>query len=174
MVEVARCDVLKRNPQHLTPKTMARLKESIRRDGFVAPILVRPVGDRYEVVSGNHRFMALRESGAVEVAAVVKSMDDETAQRLALNLNLIHGDPTAEQLAPFLAELSDEVLSQIHLTDALLDDVKTFDAELSERLAELEAPASIATPAKGSETQSTVRCPECGHSFRPSRQTTTE
>lgn len=167
LVAVSSCDVLKRNPQHLTPKTMTRLRQSIERDGMVAPILVRPVGDRYEVVSGNHRFMAARELGHGKVPAVIKRMDDATAQRLALNLNLIHGDPTAEQLAPFLAELDDEVLRQIHLTDALLDDVTRFDAELSERLAQLEAPDSIATPAKTSTTRPEVKCPQCHHLFRP-------
>lgn len=167
MIETSRCDVLRRNPQHLTPRTMQRLRESIERDGFVAPILVRPVGDRFEVVSGNHRFMSAREMGLEKVPAVVKVMDDATTQRLALNLNLIHGDPTAEQLAPFLAELDDDTLSQIHLTDELLTEVATFDAELSERLAELETPDSIGTPAKGSTTRSECTCPKCGTSFRP-------
>lgn len=167
MVAVASCDVLKRNPQHLKPATMARLKESVERDGFVAPILVRPInGGRYEVVSGNHRFMAARELGYETVPAVVKEMNDATAQRLALNLNLIHGDPTAEQLAPFLAELDDATLGQIHLTEDLLADVERFDAELSARLASLEAPDSIATPAHASTTRPEVECPSCGHSFR--------
>lgn len=168
LVDVSLCDVLKRNPQHLTTKTMTRLKESVMRDGFVAPILVRPTGKRFEVVSGNHRFMAARELKFTKVPAVVKHMNDATAQRLALNLNLIHGDPSAEQLAPFLAELDDEVLAQIHLTDDILVDVERFDAELAARLADMEAPDSINTPAHASTTrpETEVTCPKCSHCFR--------
>lgn len=167
-ISVALCDVLRRNPQHLTPVTMQRLKESIKRDGFVAPILVRPIkGDRFEVVSGNHRFMAARELGHATVPAVIKEMSDDQMQRLALNLNLIHGDPTAEQLAPFLAELSDSTLSEIHLGEDLLSQIETFDAELGEKLRALEVPDALATQPVSAEVQAKkVECPKCHHSFR--------
>ncbi len=163
-VPVERCIALRRNPQYLTPHTMDALKASIARDGFLAPVLLRPLagsdGD-YEVVSGNHRVMAARELGMPSVPAVVSDMDDASAQRVAVNLNTVHGDPTAELLAPFLAEVDDDVLATIHLSDAMLDEVSHLDADLEARLASLEAPPgwdrdSVNTPTK------TCTCEKCG------------
>lgn len=161
MVEVARCRLLERNPQYLTPKQLAALKRSIERDGFTVPILVRPRGEHYEIVSGNHRFMAARDLGHEHVPAVVADLSDSDAKRLAINLNLIHGNPLAEQLAPYLADCTDEVLGEIFLEDEMIEDVKRFDAELASTLARLEAPKSIDAPSVTNEIRSCV-CKTCG------------
>src|SRR6185437_13128687 len=61
---------LRRNPQYLTPHEMKALKASIERDGFLSPILVRPLPEgKHEVVSGNHRAMAAKELGHREIAS---------------------------------------------------------------------------------------------------------
>lgn len=63
---------LKRNPQYLSEAQMDALKDSMQRDGFLAPILVRPHDDdTFEVLSGNHRVMAARELGIEESDALV-------------------------------------------------------------------------------------------------------
>ena len=143
-VAVAQCDLLERNPQFLTAKQMTALQRSIERDGFVAPILVVPHGQsRFEIVSGNHRFMAAKALGYVTVPAVVGRLSSQDAKRLALNLNLIHGQPQAEQLAPFLAELDDDTLNAIHLDDDMLTAIGEFDEELKARLDSLTVPSAI-------------------------------
>lgn len=153
---------LKRNPQYLTPKQMESLKASIGRDGFVAPILVRPIkGGRYEVISGNHRFMAACELRMKEVPCVVSKMTDREAKRLAVNLNTIHGDPNAELLAPFLADMDDDLLAEIHLADDVMDELVEFDKQLAERLKDLEPPDSINTDSP-KHSNATCVCPKCG------------
>ena len=127
---ISRLVALKRNPQYCTEKQMESLKESIRRDGFVVPVLIRRIprqADRYEIVSGNHRVMAARELGMDEVPCVLVKMTNKQAQRLAVNLNTIHGEPNPELLAPFLAEMDDDVLASIHLERAELDKLLEFD-----------------------------------------------
>lgn len=162
-VAVTRCLMLRRNPQYVTPADMEALKASIQRDGFLSPILVRPIaGGRYEVVSGNHRLMAARELGLAEIPAVVIRLSDPDAARLAVNLNTIHGDPTPELLAPFLAELSDDLLRTVHLPDSVLDDLLEFDDLLGARLHELQAPATIDLPAGRSPLPRVCVCPTCG------------
>lgn len=166
MVDIERCDVLKRNPQYLTPTTQRRLAESIGRDGFVVPILLRPIENgRFEVVSGNHRFMAARDAGLKNVPAVIKEMNSDEAARLALNLNLIHGDPTAEQLAPFLAELSDAVLKDIHLNDDLISKIEEFDVELTQRLQNFEAPSAVDNDSVKINPK-LLECPKCHHLYK--------
>lgn len=154
--------ILKRNPQYLTPKQMESLKASIERDGFCAPILVRPIDDeRYEIISGNHRFMASSELGYTEIHCVVSEMDDRMAKRLAINLNTIHGEPNAELLAPFLAELDDETLGDIHIDDSIKDDLMDFDTELADQLKALNPPKTIDRSSR-THSNATCRCPVCG------------
>jgi ParB-like chromosome segregation protein Spo0J len=161
-IEVAKCVLLERNPQYLTPKQMSSLKRSIERDGFVVPILVRHhTNGKYEIVSGNHRFMAAQSLGYKTVPAVIADLPLADCKRLAINLNLIHGDPKAEQLAPFLADLDDEILGQIHLEGDLLRDVLAFDDILGARLNKLEdVPGADHESPK--TNVATCKCEKCG------------
>lgn len=152
---------LKRNPQFLTPKQMDSLKASIQRDGFVVPILVRPIkSGKFEIVSGNHRFMASVELKFNEVPCVVSDMSDDDCKRLAVNLNSIHGEPNPEILAPFLADMSDAVLAQIHIEDNLKTELLAFDKHLEERLSSLEPPDVINRNSPSHETHVCI-CPTC-------------
>lgn len=156
------CVTLKRNPQYLTPHEMEAMKRSIKRDGFVVPILVRPLsGGRYEVVSGNHRLLAAREIGQEKIPAVVATLNDRDMKRLAINLNTIHGEPNAELLAPFLAEMEDEVLKDIHLEDDLLKELIAFDETLEKRLSSLSVPDSLDIDST-KNTRPDCKCSKCG------------
>lgn len=161
-VEVDKCRLLERNPQYLTPSQLDALQRSIERDGFTVPILVRPKRDGvYEIVSGNHRYMAAKSLGYTKVPAVVAKLSDAEAKRLAINLNLIHGNPLAEQLAPFLADCPDDVLRDLHLEGDLLADVKRFDAELGRTLAKLEIPSEVNDASRTNDIH-VCECPSCG------------
>lgn len=153
-VPVDSCLSLRRNPQFLSPRQMEALKESIRRDGFLCPIIVRKKGKSYEILAGNHRWMAAQELDYKEIPAVIVAVDDKTAQRIAVNTNTVHGDPTAELLAPFLAEMDDDILASVYLDGELAKDLQAFDAVLAERLATLDLPETL-------NTNSTPRIPDC-------------
>jgi len=167
MIPVSQCVLLRRNPQFLTPAQMDALKKSIARDGFVVPILVRPIENgRYEVVSGNHRLLAAQELGLEQVPAVVKDMDDREAQRLAINLNTVHGEPAVEALAPFLADLDDDLLREIFIPDDMLRELAEFDKILAEQLKELQAPDPIDSETPNTPVP-TCTCPVCGKKHAP-------
>jgi len=167
-IETAKLLILKRNPQYLTPKQMDALKGSIRRDGFVAPILVRTRGERYEIVSGNHRFMAAKEAGMELLPCVIREMSDKAATRLALNLNSIHGQPPVELLVPFLAELDDETLATVHIDAGELHDLYSFDENLKSRLDKLKIPDAMNTESP-THANKLCTCAKCGRKhFKPS------
>ncbi len=135
---------LKRNPQYLTEKQMQALKQSIERDGFLAPIVVRRRGAKYEILSGNHRKMAMAELGRESIDCVeLLNCTDNQAARIAVNMNTVHGDPTPELMAPFLAALDNTTLLEIHMDDALLKGILEFDSTLALRLESLELPESL-------------------------------
>lgn len=147
---------------------MDSLKASIQRDGFCAPILVRPYKrGRYEVISGNHRFMAACELGMAKIPCVVSNMDDGAAKRLAINLNTIHGEPNPELLAPFLAELDLDALMEIHIEEPMKKELLEFDVNLAEMLAQLETPVAINRDSP-QHSNATCKCAKCGAThFKP-------
>ena len=170
---------LRRNPQYLSEKQSAALRKSISRDGFLAPIVVRKKSEKYEILSGNHRVGEAREAGLAEVpACLVDPCDDKRAARIAVNMNTVHGDPTPELIAPFLADLDEQLLRTIHLDDALLAGVMEFDATLAERLKSMELPDALDRDSiRGTIPNCTC---QCGHkhvdarkSSKPSRRTRT-
>ena len=71
-----------------TPDALRELADSIREHGIVQPLLVRPAGDRFELIAGERRWRAARLAGLVEVPAVVREADDTTVLELALVENL--------------------------------------------------------------------------------------
>ncbi len=153
---------LKRNPQYLSERQSKALQKSIERDGFLAPIVVRRKGELYEILSGNHRVIASREAGLVELPCVlVDPCDDRRAARIAVNMNTVHGDPTAELLAPFLAEMDDETLGSVFMGDDLAGELIEFDSLLKERLDSLAIPDAMDTEAVGNIPN--CICKKCGN-----------
>jgi ParB family chromosome partitioning protein len=73
--------------------TLAELAESIRVNGIIQPIVVRPVGPhRYELIAGERRFRASRLAGLTTIPALLKSVDDLTQAQLALVENIQRED----------------------------------------------------------------------------------
>ena len=58
---------------------MAELIESIKERGVIAPIKVRPINGRYEIVYGHRRFEACRRLGIEEIPAIVGEIDETDA-----------------------------------------------------------------------------------------------
>jgi ParB family transcriptional regulator, chromosome partitioning protein len=72
------------------------LAASIKAQGLMQPILVRPVGhngaDRYEIIAGERRFRAAQIAGLSEVPVLVKDVDDQAAAAMALIENIQRED----------------------------------------------------------------------------------
>ena len=82
------------NPRrHFSPAKMEELITSIRRQGVLQPIVVRPVdGGLYEIIAGERRFRAAQEIGLSEMPAVVRQADDLTAAEMAMVENTHRDD----------------------------------------------------------------------------------
>lgn len=69
--------------------SLGELAASIRKQGLMQPILVRPVGrDRYEIIAGERRWRAARLAGLAEVPVVVREVPDQAALAMALIENI--------------------------------------------------------------------------------------
>ena len=69
---------------------LQQLAESIRENGLLQPLLVRPLpeGGGYQLVAGERRWRACRMAGLTEVPVVIREIDDQKTMELALIENL--------------------------------------------------------------------------------------
>ena len=74
------------------PERMREMVQSVREMGLVQPILVRPQGDKYQIVAGERRFRAAKEAGLKSIPAVIREIDDREMLEIALIENLQRED----------------------------------------------------------------------------------
>lgn len=95
----------------MNPEALNDLADSIRKQGVVQPILVRPGGagtDHYEIVAGERRWRAAQMAGMQEVPAVIMEIPDQSAVCIALIENIQREDLNPLEEAHALARLSKE------------------------------------------------------------------
>jgi ParB family transcriptional regulator, chromosome partitioning protein len=92
--------------------SLYELAESIKAQGIMQPILVRPVGEpderRYEIIAGERRFRAAKLAGLNSVPVLVKHVPDEAAAAMALIENIQREDLNPLEEAQGLKRLVDE------------------------------------------------------------------
>ncbi|HWW05694.1 ParB/RepB/Spo0J family partition protein [Collimonas sp.] len=76
---------------------LAELAASIKEQGLLQPILVRPIAlhngaQHYEIIAGERRFRAAQLAGLIEVPVLVKDVDDQTTAAMALIENMQRED----------------------------------------------------------------------------------
>lgn len=75
--------------QHMDPVALEDLARSIRAQGVIQPIVVRPIAaDRYEIVAGERRWRASRLAGCETIPAIVRDIPNESAVAIALIENI--------------------------------------------------------------------------------------
>src|SRR3954463_9636010 len=78
---------------HMSEAALKELADSIKSQGIMQPILVRPVGDgRYEIIAGERRWRAARIAGLNAVPALVRDVPDNAALAMALIENIQRED----------------------------------------------------------------------------------
>ena len=89
--------------------SLAELALSIKEQGVMQPILVRPVdGGVFEIVAGERRWRAAQQAGLREIPALVKNVPDQAALAVALIENIQREDLNPLEEARGLARLIDE------------------------------------------------------------------
>ena len=127
---------------HFEPESLQELAESIKAQGVVQPIVVRPTSaGRYELIAGERRWRATQLAGLQEIPAVVKELNDQAAAAVSLieniqreNLNPLEEsralqrlidefDMTHQQVAEAVSRSRTTVTNLLRLKD-LNEDVK--------------------------------------------------
>lgn len=114
MRQASQIPISKIRPNSYQPRThfahdeLDTLTESIRREGVLMPILLRPLGDGYELIAGERRWRASQAAGLKDIPAVIRDVDDMQALELAIIENEQRDDLTAIESARAYRRMIDE------------------------------------------------------------------
>lgn len=105
----------------LNADKLQELADSIKAQGLIQPIVVRPVeADAYEIVAGERRWRAAQLAGLADVPVVIKTIDDRTAMAIALIENIQRQDLNPLEEAEAYKRLADEFrLTHQEIADAV-------------------------------------------------------
>jgi ParB family chromosome partitioning protein len=79
--------------RYFDPQAMQSLVESVKTNGILQPLLVRPLGDNhYELIAGERRYRAAREAGLSEVPVIIRELTDQQTLHITLVENLQRED----------------------------------------------------------------------------------
>ena len=94
------------------PESLKELADSIKEQGIVQPLIVRPQGANFELIAGERRWRAAQMIGLAEVPVIVRQADDRAVLELALIENLQRENLNAIEEAQGYAQL----IGQFQLT----------------------------------------------------------
>jgi ParB family chromosome partitioning protein len=108
-----RIDQIQTNPnqprKEFRQDQLLELALSITRDGIIQPLLVRRVGDGYELVAGERRLRAAKMAGLDKVPVVVQSVADDRVLEIALIENIQREDLNPIELAVAFERMANEL-----------------------------------------------------------------
>lgn len=109
MVEVGQLKPGKYQPRtQMDQESLADLAASIKSQGIMQPILVRELGDKFEIIAGERRWRASQLAGLQEVPVLVREIPDEAALAMALIENIQREDLNPLEEANGIKRLIDE------------------------------------------------------------------
>ena len=105
----------------IDPESLQELADSIKAQGVMQPIVVRPISNhKYEIIAGERRWRATQLAGLDEIPAVVRDVSDEAAIAMALIENIQREDLNPIEEAMSLQRLQQEFeLTQQEVADAV-------------------------------------------------------
>jgi ParB family chromosome partitioning protein len=101
-------------PSPYQPRTRFReealdeLARSIQASGIIQPIVVRPIGNRFQLIAGERRWRAAQRAGLKKASAIVRQVSDELALEMTLVENIQREDLNPIEAARAFARLMDE------------------------------------------------------------------
>lgn len=93
-------------------QALDELSRSIKASGIIQPLILRPIGSRFQLIAGERRWRAAQRAGLNKVSAIVKQVPDELALEMTLVENIQREDLNAIEAARAFERLLDE----FHLT----------------------------------------------------------
>ncbi len=100
-------------------KELNDLSESIVKYGIIQPIVLRQIGDKYEIIAGERRYKASVLAGLKTIPAIINNTDDNTSAEIALLENLQRKNLTVIEEAQSFKKLIDRGFTQDEISNKL-------------------------------------------------------
>jgi len=84
------------------------LARSIKASGIIQPLVVRPIGSKFQLIAGERRWRAAQRAGLTKVTTILKEVPDELALEMTLVENIQREDLNAVEAARAFERLMDE------------------------------------------------------------------
>lgn len=75
--------------------SLQELASSIKEHGIIQPLVLRRVGDKYEIIAGERRYKASKMAGLTSVPAIISTLDDKASAEVAVVENIQRKDLTS-------------------------------------------------------------------------------
>lgn len=125
--------------KHFNPVKLDELAQSIKENGLLSPIMVRPVGDAFVIVHGERRYRAVQSLGWAAILCEIRELTETDAARLALVENIQRDDLTPmEEARAYQGYMAQTKTTQQQLGEAVGKTQSYIAQKL--RLLNLEAP----------------------------------
>ena len=112
-------------------EAIGELSESIKKHGIIQPLVVRTIGDKYEIIAGERRYKASILAGLETVPAIVNEYDDQKSAEVALIENIQRRDLTSiEEAVSYKKILDMGLLTQTELAKRLGKEQSTIANKL--------------------------------------------
>jgi len=111
------------------------LAESILKNGVLHPIIIRPLNDRYQILSGRNRFRAVRLAGLNSIPSIIKDVDDDTAALIVAETNLRQREKVLHSERARAYKMQMDALKRQGARNDLLQNLQKVDitAEIAKR-----------------------------------------
>ena len=132
MVKISLVEPNRNQPRKMFDKdSLDELTKSVKQYGVLQPIIVKKIGNRYEIVAGERRWRAAQAAGLSEVPVVVRDYDDQKAKEIAIIENIQRTDlnPIEEALA-YKSLIEEYNLTQEELSDKVSNNRSTITNSL--------------------------------------------
>lgn len=100
-------------------RELKELSESIKQHGIIQPLVLRQIGEKYEIIAGERRYKASCLAGLKQVPAIIMNVDDGKSAELAVVENIQRKDLTAVEEAQSYKKLLDKGMTQEELATKL-------------------------------------------------------
>lgn len=94
--------------RHFDQTLLQELADSLKAQGLIQPILVRPYGGAFELIAGERRWRAAQLAGISEIPAIVRDLDDQSVAAVSLIENIQRADLNPLEEATALERLCEE------------------------------------------------------------------
>ncbi len=98
--------------QIFAEKELNELADSIKQHGIIQPLILRPLGDKYEIIAGERRYKAALIAGLYNVPAIIVEKSDDDAAEIAIIENVQRENLTPIEEAKSYQKLLDKGFTQ--------------------------------------------------------------